>query len=453
MAYTLAFLEAGSVFAVVCLLMVGRTYSPLFDSIGVPAVVAPALAVSVCCLVSFYYNDLYDLRALRDARGMGPRLLPSLGIAVLVVGAVYTTLPGAELGAPLLVGVFLLVIGLVVPLRAVSWGLARRTAPTRVLILGSGPLARKIAEEIHAAPAPYAVVGMVDDGGATEGLAASAGIRPSLVRPFAEVETIIEELGPDRLVVALGERRGRLPVWGLLSSCASGLRVEDGVEFYERLTRKLAIESVSPSFLIFHRVLQKSAWQLAAHRALSVFVAVVGLLVMAPVMAVVALLVKLDSPGPVFFIQERVGLRGRIFRLIKFRTMEGPPPEGHSVWRRDDQPRITRLGRRLRNLHLDELPQFVNVLRGDMDVVGPRPEMACNVQTMTEQIPYYGLRHTVRPGVTGWAQIKQGYSVSQAEVTEKMRYDLYYVKHMSVWLDLRIVLATARIVLLGRKDR
>jgi lipopolysaccharide/colanic/teichoic acid biosynthesis glycosyltransferase len=121
------------------------------------------------------------------------------------------------------------------------------------------------------------------------------------------------------------------------------------------------------------------------------------------------------------------------------------------VWRRDDCPRLTRLGRMLRDLHLDELPQFINVLRGEMDVVGPRPEMACNVQTMTEQIPYYGLRHVVRPGVTGWAQIKQGYSVSQAEVTEKMRYDLYYIKHMSLALDLRILLGTARILLLGRR--
>jgi exopolysaccharide biosynthesis polyprenyl glycosylphosphotransferase len=298
-----------------------------------------------------------------------------------------------------------------------------------VVILGSGPLAQKIAEEIHG-NSRYALAGVVDDAG---------------------LEPMIREMAPDRLVVALGERRGKLPVWALLSSCATGLRVEDGVEFYERLTRKLAIESLSPSWLIFQRVLQKSRWKLALRRALSLVVAGLGLLVAAPLMAVIAALVKLDSPGPVFFIQERVGLRGRTFRLIKFRTMRGAPPAAESVWRRDDCPRLTRLGRLLRDLHLDELPQFINVLRGDMDVVGPRPEMACNVQTMTEQIPYYGLRHVVRPGVTGWAQIKQGYSVSQAEVTEKMRYDLYYIKHMSLALDLRILLGTARILLLGRR--
>jgi len=452
MAFTLAFLEAGSVFAAACLLMLARTHPSLIDDLGIPAVVAPALAVSVCCLVSFYYNDLYELRAWRDIRGMAPRLVQSLGVTFLLVGGAYALLPGVEVSPPLMIGLFLLVIGLVVPLRAVSYGLiARRAAPERVLILGTGPLARKIAEEIQVSPAPYAVVGMVDDMSGPDGTTSYGGVSPALVRPFTEVETLVSELSPDRLVVALSERRGRLPVWGLLSSCASGLRVEDGIEFYERLTRKLAIESLSPSFLIFHRVLQKSALQLAVRRVLSLVAATLGLLLAAPVMAVVAVLVKLDSPGPVFFVQERVGLRGRIFRLIKFRTMQGPPPEGHSVWLRDDCPRLTRLGRRLRDLHLDELPQFINVLRGDMDLVGPRPEMACNVQTMTEQIPYYGLRHTVRPGVTGWAQIKQGYSVSQAEVTEKMRYDLYYIKHMSLWLDLRIILATARIVLVGRK--
>jgi lipopolysaccharide/colanic/teichoic acid biosynthesis glycosyltransferase len=146
-----------------------------------------------------------------------------------------------------------------------------------------------------------------------------------------------------------------------------------------------------------------------------------------------------------------VGLRGRIFRLIKFRTMQGPPPTSQDVWRRDDDARLTRIGRWLRDLHLDELPQFINVLKGDMDMVGPRPEMACNVQAMTEHVPYFGLRHTVRPGVTGWAQLRQGYSVTLDEVTEKMRYDLYYIKHMSLWFDLRILIATTRVFFFGWK--
>lgn len=453
MAFTLAFLEAGSVFAAVCLLILARAQPSLLDGLGIPAVVGPALAVSVCCLVSFYYNDLYELRALRDARSTALRLLQSLGVAFLVVGVAYSLLPGVELNRPLLVSVFLLVLGLVVPLRAVSYGLMSHRPPVqRVLILGTGGLARKIAAEIHDSPGlPYAVVGFLaeGDGPVLPTLASSAS--PPLVRDLADVDGLISEVRPDRLVVALSERRGRMPVWRLLSSCASGLQVEDGIEFYERLTRKLAIESLSPSVLIFGHVLQKSRWQLAARRAFSVTVAALGLLLTAPVMALVAVLVKLDSPGPVFFVQERVGLRGRIFRLIKFRTMQGPPPTSQDVWRRDDDARLTRIGRWLRDLHLDELPQFINVLKGDMDMVGPRPEMAGNVRAMTEHVPYFGLRHTVRPGVTGWAQLRQGYSVSLDEVTEKMRYDLYYIKHMSLWFDLRILIATTRVFFFGWK--
>ena len=453
MGFTLAFLEAGSVFGAVCVLIAMRPHPTLLDGLGMPAVVGPALAVSGCYLASSYFGELYPPRALRDVKTSARRTVHLLGLTVLLLGAGYALLPGVELSAALLLWTFLLVLGLVMPLREMSQGMvAGGPAAQRVLILGTGPLARKIVEGIEAAPYPkYSVVGMVHDGDNAESPAPSAP-RPALATGgLGEMERLIEELSPHRLVVALNERRGRLPVWVLLSSCASGLRVEDGVEFYERLTRKLAIESLSPSFLIFHRVLQKSALQLGVRRALSVAAAAIGLVLAAPLMAVVAVLVKLDSDGPVFFTQERVGFRGRIFRLIKFRTMQGDPPDDHDVWRRDDEPRLTRLGRQLRDTHLDELPQFFNVLKGDMDMVGPRPEMACNVQSMTENIPYYGLRHTVRPGMTGWAQIKQGYALSQAAVTEKMRYDLYYIKHMSLWLDLRILLATGRIFLFGRR--
>src|SRR5437773_4917838 len=452
MGFALAFLEAGSVFGVVCVLIAMRPHL-LLDGLGMPAVVAPALAISGCYLASSYFSELYPPRALRDGRTSARRTVHLLGLAVLLLGAGYALLSGAKLNAPWLLSTFLLVLGLVLPLRAVSQGMVARGTVQRVLILGTGPLARKIVEGIEVAATPhYSVVGMVHDGGNAESPPPSPAWSPALpTGGLEEMERLIEELCPDRLVVALNERRGRLPVWALLSSCASGLRVEDGVEFYERLTHKLAIESLSPSFLIFHRVLQKSALQLGVRRALSVAAAAVGLVLAAPLMAVVAVLVKLDSAGPVFFTQERVGFRGRIFRLIKFRTMRGDTPDDHELWRRDDEPRLTRLGRQMRDTHLDELPQFFNVLKGDMDMVGPRPEMARNVQSMTEHIPYYGLRHTVRPGMTGWAQIKQGYALSQAEVTEKMRYDLYYIKHMSLWLDLRILLATGRIFLFGRR--
>lgn len=194
---------------------------------------------------------------------------------------------------------------------------------------------------------------------------------------------------------------------------------------------------------------------MALRRVVSLVFALVGLVVTAPLMALIAFAIKMDSQGSVFFIQDRAGLRGRTFRLVKFRTMHPvlPEEEVEAVWERDVSSRVTRVGKWLRKLRLDELPQFINILRGDMDLVGPRPEIVSNVKTMVEQVPYYSLRMVVRPGITGWAQVRHGYSVSQEDVTEKMRYDLYYVKHMSPWFDLRILIDTVKIVLLRHNEK
>jgi lipopolysaccharide/colanic/teichoic acid biosynthesis glycosyltransferase len=184
---------------------------------------------------------------------------------------------------------------------------------------------------------------------------------------------------------------------------------------------------------------------------MSLAVATVGLIIAAPVMLLIALAIKLDSGGPILFVDERAGRGGHPFNLLKFRTMRHQTAaDAHSVWQRDDSGRITRLGRWIRKLRLDELPQFWNILKGDMDLVGPRPEIFRNVKTMNEHIPYYSLRHVIRPGLTGWAQVRYGYSVSLEQVTEKMRHDLFYIKHMSLWLDLRILMDTVKIGIFGR---
>ena len=310
----------------------------------------------------------------------------------------------------------------------------------KILILGTGPLAWRVAGLVQAAsPHHSTVVGLVRDS-EQNGHSGQA----SVLGPLEELEEIVSKARPDRIIVALTERRGRMPVRELLHFRANGILIEDGIQAYERLAQKLAIENLSPSYLIFSQDFDRPKWQMILRRIVSLTVAVVGLVVFAPLMAMIALAIKLDSRGPVLFVQERVGLGGRIFRLLKFRTMRPAPtnPDNASVWNRDDLARITRVGKWLREFHLDEMPQFINILRGDMDLVGPRPEMAANVQTMSEQIPYYAMRGMVRPGLTGWAQVKNGYAVAQEEVTEKMRYDLYYMKRMSPWLDLWILGAT-----------
>jgi exopolysaccharide biosynthesis polyprenyl glycosylphosphotransferase len=322
----------------------------------------------------------------------------------------------------------------------------RLPARERVLILGTSLLARSLIEAIETRPgAGYVVAGVAGDGLGTEG----PSFPYPLLGPLRHLGKIIEEVRPDRIVVALAERRGQLPVCELLEArVCGGLVVEDGTDTYERLTGKLPIELLPPSSLLFSRDFRTSRWALVAERMLSLLASVIGLILLAPLIAAVAVAIRLDSRGPVFFVQERVGLRGKRFRLIKFRTMY--PANGKtSEWVRDNHDRITRVGKWLRRFRLDELPQFVNILRGDMGLVGPRPHPVSNFELFLAKIPYYSLRTAVRPGLTGWAQVRYGYANNLEEETEKMQYDLYYIKHMSLWLDLRVVLETAKIVLMG----
>lgn len=320
-------------------------------------------------------------------------------------------------------------------------------SPERVLILGTGPAARRIAEEIQNTPKKYTLVGFLDDLNGIDGLHAlrPAGQNDRIVGSVERLSDAIADLHPDRIIVALSDPGACLPIQDLMRSRMNGVAVETAVEAQQRLTGKLAIETLTPSGLVFvgsprYRTLK---------RALSLITASVALLIGAPLMVLIALLIKLDSRGPVFFVQERIGLHGRRFRLFKFRSML---PEGGSTsqWARDNADRITRVGGWLRRSHLDELPQFLNILRGDMELVGPRPHPLSNHRLFEREIPHYALRYETSPGLTGWAQVRNGYANDLAGETEKMRYDLYYLTHQSLALDLQIVLETIKIVILGR---
>jgi exopolysaccharide biosynthesis polyprenyl glycosylphosphotransferase len=315
-----------------------------------------------------------------------------------------------------------------------------------LLILGAGPIAERLIEEIESFDSlHFTVLGVVD----TQ--------RPDKHSPLAdrwlgtcdELDQIVARVRPSRIVVAIENRRDRLPLQALLESRVSGIDVEDAIELYERITGKMAIEALRPSTLILSKGFRNHGAAEVVARLVSVLAAVVGLVICAPLLAVIALLVKIDSPGPVLFVQPRAGRHGRPFGLLKFRTMH-PTTEAPSEWVMDNIHRITRVGRYLRRFRLDELPQLVNVVRGEMNLIGPRPHPVTNHATFMERIAYYGLRSTVRPGVTGWAQVRYGYANNLEEETEKMRYDLYYIKNRSLWLDLRIMLATIGIVLFGQ---
>jgi exopolysaccharide biosynthesis polyprenyl glycosylphosphotransferase len=313
----------------------------------------------------------------------------------------------------------------------------------RVLIVGTGPLATQLVARMNGRRVRHRIVAVVEDPGP-----GSDPFTGMLAGPLTRLGSIVDETRPDRIVMALADRRGRLPMADLLMARVAGVVVEDGADCLERLTRKIAIEALTPGALIASRDFRKTHLDLACGRVVSFVAALVGLIALAPVFMIVAAAIKLDSPGPVLFIHDRAGLRGRRIRLLKFRTMR-PAAGPTSEWERDNGDRITRLGRWLRKYRLDELPQLFNVLRGDLNLVGPRPHPISNVALFSQQIPYYAVRALVRPGLTGWAQVRQGYANGLEEETEKMRYDLYYIKHMSMAFDLRILFETIRTVAAG----
>jgi exopolysaccharide biosynthesis polyprenyl glycosylphosphotransferase len=418
------------------------------------AVLGDIAAVAGCWLAACYYNDLYDLRVARGFSPFWARLPRCLVATLVLLVAMRAVFPGPRMAVLTWV---LLPAALLLVLRAVLYPvLHRRPFAERTLLLGAGSLAQKLMEEVALQPhCGYAIVGVVDEAPGRTGSILGCPVLGTV----EDLDRIIRKTRPDRIIVALKDRRRWLPVRQLLEARIGGGVVEEGAAVYERLTGKVAIEALTPSSVIFDEGFRKSPLSLAVGWALSVVGAALGLVALAPLFGLIALAIKLDSPGPVFFVQERMGMGGRRFRLIKFRTMH-PVDRPPSEWERDNGHRVTRLGWWLRRFRLDELPQFVNVLRGDMNLVGPRPHPVTNVVMFTmvlrntpecgEEIPYYALRAMVRPGLTGWAQVRYRYANDLEEEIEKMRYDLYYVKHQSLWLDLRILCETAKIILLGR---
>ena len=326
----------------------------------------------------------------------------------------------------------------------------------RVVILGEGSLADSLLREIEMRPelgirvAGRAQMHEIENRRANQEIDALPAVLSQT--SFCEDLAIGRPIrGIDRIVVAMEERRGKLPVDLLLSLKNRGVQVQDGNDVYESITGKVPIESIRLSWLLFSPGSHASRLFLIYKRLASVVISIVGLLLSLPLLPFVILAIKLSSPGPVLYWQNRVGRDDKVFRCYKFRTMRSDAEaDTGPTWAEDDDPRVTPVGRFLRKTRIDEIPQLLNVLKGDMSLVGPRPERPEFVAGLNEKIPYYHLRHSVRPGITGWAQILYKYGSSVEDAKEKLRYDLYYIKNSSVGLDLLIVLNTIKIVLVGR---
>jgi len=334
---------------------------------------------------------------------------------------------------------------------AFDW-LSLRLEPTeRLLIVGTSTAAVGLARELFDRRQELGVelVGFVDPDPARIG---TPLINPGVIGTVSDIPTIARERRVDRVVVSLADARGKLSMDQLLN-----MKLNDGVRFdhlaslYEEYTGKIAIENLRPSWLIFSEGFRRRRALEATKRGIDIVLAFIGLVVALPAMALVALAMKLLSPGPVFYHQDRVGKDGKSFTIYKFRSMRTDAEAGTgAVWSTVGDPRVTPFGRFLRRTRLDELPQLWNVLRGDMSTVGPRPERPEFVTDLTKEIPFYGQRHAVRPGVTGWAQVRHNYASSVADSLEKLQYDLFYIKNFSLSLDLFIVFETMKTMLLRR---
>jgi sugar transferase (PEP-CTERM system associated) len=410
-----------------------------------------ALLVALVCQMCLYYADLYDLRAVSDRRELFIRIIQALGATSFLLAALYFWFPFLILGR----GVFLISAALVLTLVAgwrfaFEW-LSRQVAPReRLLLVGTGAGAVSLAEELFSRRQELGVeiVGFVDPDPSRVG---APVINPGVIGTIEDIPSIVRARGVDRVVVSLADARGKLPMEKLLEMKLDGVSFDHLASVYEELTGKIAVENLRPSWLIFSSGFRKSRLLRSMKRSIDLGAAACGLIVAAPIMAVVAIAVKVSSKGPVLYRQQRVGQHGRVFTVVKFRSMRQDAEVGTgAVWATANDRRVTPIGRFLRRARLDELPQLWNVLIGDMSLVGPRPERPEFVSLLTKQIPFYGQRHTIRPGLTGWAQVRYTYGSSVEDALEKLQYDLFYIKNLSIPLDLFIVFSTIKTVVLRR---
>jgi sugar transferase (PEP-CTERM system associated) len=428
-----------------CLLLATRFYGQPDDPAFAWRIVLPTGVLLVC----LYFNDFYDLTIVRSGREVVVRLFQASGAASILLALIYFVLPALAVQHRAFFPSILLFLVAILTWR-LAFNVLIRTPRLveNVLIVGTGPLAIAVARQIFEQHNfAYRIVGFAAEGALPPTVLSGS---PRVLGPVSETGALVTRYGVDRIIVAVSDRRGQLPVDELVLAKLSGVEVEEASTTYERLTGKLMLENIKPSSVIFSDGFRVSRWRRTVKRAADIVFSFVGLVLSAVPMALTAVAVWLESGGPVIYRQERVGQHGHPFTLFKFRSMRLDAETDVPIWAQAADDRVTGVGRFIRLTRLDELPQFFNVLRGDMSFVGPRPERPYFVELLAREIPFYHERHAVKPGVTGWAQVKYRYGASIEDATEKLRYDLYYIKHLSVVFDLTIAFDTVKVILFGK---
>lgn len=417
--------------------------------VGVTGVVQIAL-LSSAMLFSSFFVELYNSDRIMRLKERFVYIGVSLILSFVALTAIFYLVPELTIGRGWLV-LTLVIFGL----SQLGWHYVCRAwmlhpgLANRVLVLGTGPLAREIGGLVSATNHNHVLAGYF-------GCPNEPVYVPSqhIVGNGDGLVTAALKERTDKIVVSLSERRGAFPLDEVMNCKFSGIEVIDAPSFYEQLTGKLMIENITPSWFIFSDGFRRSGLHRLCKRGTDIVLSTIGIVLTLPLLPLVVLGIKITSPGPVLFSQVRVGEREKLFVLYKFRSMRADAEKTTgAVWAQKDDPRVTRFGKFLRSSRLDEIPQLYNVLRGDMSLVGPRPERPEFVEKLKEIIPYYSERHFIKPGVTGWAQVKYAYGASVDDAIEKLRYDLYYIKNISLLLDVFIALETIKVMMFGRGGR
>ena len=434
-----ALLVSGSFLLAVAFLVGPDTYIALVYENGALKIVT----ITVLTLLLSYYFDLYEPQRMSERWEIYFRLLLVLSVLSFILAGLVYFLPDTFIGPHVFtVGISLLAVVLVLWRRVYEWMIGLPAFRERVYVLGDGQRARTVVEILR----NRRDIGIeVVEGAAAGQFQGNLDRFASDLRSFRDPKMRI-----DRVIVAMENRRGSMPVRELLELRLNGVVIEDATSVMERLLVKIPLDGLNPSNMIFTHGFNVKASQQILRRLISITVSFIGLTICLPFIPFIILAVRLSSPGPIFFRQTRVGLRGRHFSVIKFRTMRQDAEAGGAVWATKNDPRVTPLGMFMRKTRIDEIPQLWNVLRGEMGFVGPRPERPEFVQWLTNEIPFYELRHMIRPGITGWAQVRYQYGATLEETKQKLEYDLYYVKHLSVGLDLLIMFETIKTIILRR---